>query len=233
MKVCCYNIQMLPWKIKFYSTFIKYIEQFDIIFLQEAFYNINIFQGKRKILQMLERRNYHVSYSKLPNLLLGEHITDAGLIIASKYPIIESTFYPFKNHCNVDSLSQKGYIHSIIHTKKGKINLINTHLQSFYSEENNWFSGINSCERKAQLSQFFLFIQSLKDDVLIGGDFNLHTQEEIDFFHDMSNIKKLNTEQSGIDFILSTLKIEKIEDNKEIVKKWSDHEPLSVEIKTK
>lgn len=230
MKICCYNVQLRPWQFKFYNNFLEYVEQFDIICLQEAFYNINPFQGKRRIVNLLKQKNYHVVYSKLPNFLLGEHLTDAGLIIASKYPILNHTFFPYFDHCNVDSLAEKGFIHCEIITHSGPFHLINTHLQACYPDINSCIYSINTKERTKQLMQLYALLIHLKGDIVIAGDFNISTPQEAILFDTMCKKLKVSCNNQKEDCILSNKKTEPFHEKKEKVLQWSDHEPLAVKI---
>lgn len=230
MKICCYNVQLRPWQFKFYNNFLEYVEQFDIICLQEAFYNINPFQGKRRIVNLLKQKNYYVVYSKLPNFFLGEHLTDAGLIIASKYPILNHTFFPYFDHCNVDSLAEKGFIHCEIITPSGPFHLINTHLQACYPNRSSYIYSINTKERTKQLMQLYALLIHLKGDIIIAGDFNISTPQEEILFNTMCKKLKVSCNKKGLDCILSNKKMEFFREKEEKVLQWSDHEPLAVKI---
>jgi hypothetical protein len=66
-----------------------------------------------------------------PNFLWGPPV-DSGLLIMSKYPIIESSFESFNVGVLSDSASDKGFIYCKIKIENNFVHLFNTHLQASY-----------------------------------------------------------------------------------------------------
>lgn len=57
------------------------------------------------------------------------HLIESGLLIASKYPIINSEFLPFFSGTNVDGLLHKGILYAKIEIPNGKhLHCFNSHI---------------------------------------------------------------------------------------------------------
>lgn len=224
MKILSYNINYLPWKNKKYDKFFDVVNEFDIIFLQEAFFNINPYNGKNYISRKLEQYKYNIAKSNFPEKF---YIIDSGLLIASKYNILSSKFYPFYIHSSTDSLAEKGFLHCVIDTSKIMIHIINTHLQSSYTDE--WpYTGLHSRERIRQLLKLYNFVSKLNGNIIICGDFNLSTPKENYMFSKL--FKNFNIIQNKYDAILTNMDMNEYKKHIHKVRNWSDHEPISSEI---
>ena len=73
-------------------------------------------------------------YYALPSLpsFFSGYSTDSGLLILSRFPIIETEFYPFPYGVVSDALSYKGVLYSKININGRILHLFNTHLQASY-----------------------------------------------------------------------------------------------------
>lgn len=85
---------------------IKHFKQYDIILAQELFGTFSFLCPQ--IINALKKEGfaYYVSPSKVR--LCSLFIMDSGLCIISKYPIVETDFYEFKNGSFPDVLASKG-----------------------------------------------------------------------------------------------------------------------------
>jgi hypothetical protein len=118
---------------------------------------------------------------------------DSGLIILSKYPIIESSAMTYSSSSSSDRLANKGVLYARIQVSSSEgdyIHVFNTHIQSHdYSET-----------RLAQISELMDFISGIiksdKDNIrpiLIIGDFNV-TAEKPDNWMELADISPPETE---------------------------------------
>ena len=65
-----------------------------------------------------------------PNLFTSLNFADAGLLIISKFPIIESHFEHFEIAGSFDFFAQKGFLFAKIRVSDSFVHLITTHLNA-------------------------------------------------------------------------------------------------------
>ena len=120
---------------------------------------------------------------------------DSGLIILSKYPIIESSAMTYSSSSGSDRLANKGVVYARIQVSSSEgdyLHVFNTHIQAHdYSET-----------RLAQISELMDFISKIiKSDkdhirpILIVGDFNV-AAEKPDNWMELADISPPETEDS-------------------------------------
>ncbi len=118
---------------------------------------------------------------------------DSGLIILSKYPIIESSAMTYSSSSGSDRLANKGVVYARIQVSSSEgdyLHVFNTHIQAHdYSET-----------RLAQISELMDFISEIiKSDkdhirpILIVGDFNV-AAEKPDNWMELADISPPETE---------------------------------------
>ena len=127
MNIVTFNIACIPKYINLLNNEKKRLHHIknllkklnpDIILLQEVFSSYS-----RDILKtFLKKNNYNIILS--PNTYL---YLNGGLLIASKYKIIDSDYYSYKNYFGEDSLSYKGILYAQIIINNKIINIFNTH----------------------------------------------------------------------------------------------------------
>lgn len=65
--------------------------------------------------------------------LFSSYLTDGGLLIMSRFPIVESEFRPFPYGVLCDAISYKGVLYAKIQLGNNKyLHLFNTHTQATY-----------------------------------------------------------------------------------------------------
>ena len=128
---------------------------------------------------------YHVS-SKPPSFF-SKYLTDGGLLILSRYEIIDCDYYDYYITICGDAPSNKGIIYAKIKINNRYLFLFNTHLQSTYFDESQ--SNIDSTiqVRTKQTEELINFVynklisiprdQVEKGLVLIVGDFNIDAHD--------------------------------------------------------
>lgn len=135
----------------------------DIIVFQELI----IPHIRKKIIAAFRSLGY-LYHSQRHDALLK--LVDGGVVILSKYPIIEQDKLVFKCGTGTDNLSAKGLIYCRILKYENVINIIGTHLQA-------WFTPKCQHVREMQFREIGKFIskKNFKPDenLILCGDFNV------------------------------------------------------------
>jgi endonuclease/exonuclease/phosphatase family metal-dependent hydrolase len=123
----------------------------------------------------------------------SKYITDSGLLILSRYEIIENDSYNYYINISGDAPSNKGILYAKIKIEDKYLFLFNTHTQSTYYDESQ--KNINSTiqVRTAQIEELINYVynkllhipkeQVKKGCVLIVGDLNIDA-------HDNKNLRE-------------------------------------------
>ena len=143
----------------------------DILCLQEAFDVDNI---QSILIPSLQERGYWIALAGKRKSVIG---MTAGLMIASKFPILRSAFLPYNNSVSVDAYAKKGVLVLELEIEPGyTIIVANTHLQGSF----HGLSFENKIKaRKFQFMQAKQFIYTFYrkstycvNGLFIVGDFN-------------------------------------------------------------
>lgn len=173
LKILSFNIWDLPLffvknrkaRIKGTAEYLKKLDA-DIICLQESFDTKH-----RMFLRDALTDSYYMAgdTEETKRLLFWKFLDmSGGLVIFSKFPILESQFVSYSRVFNSavgEVLARKGFLEAIVKTPKGKVRIINTHLH----EETQLF------DRSVRLSQLAKLFGLLKQDnlpTILTGDFN-------------------------------------------------------------
>jgi endonuclease/exonuclease/phosphatase family metal-dependent hydrolase len=156
--VMTYNIQYLPWKMKSLNALREISRGYPILFLQECY---NRFTSLDLCSLFPE---YYIARGKLQ----GVALVNSGLVTLSKYPIVSHKLVSFKSYrpYTSDTLSEKGFLETVIDIEGAKICCINTHLQS--SDHSEYDPIVFD-----QLQEIQDYLQNVSIPYLIGGDFNI------------------------------------------------------------
>ena len=194
VRVLSYNFFLRPppinnngsdYKNERLQDFLEFLPNFDILCFQEIFTTLT--DRKHLILREAAKRGlkYHVS-SKPPSFF-SKYLTDGGLLILSRYEIIDCDYYDYYITICGDAPSNKGIIYAKIKINNRYLFLFNTHLQSTYFDESQ--SNIDSTiqVRTKQTEELINFVynklisiprdQVEKGLVLIVGDFNIDAHD--------------------------------------------------------
>lgn len=173
LKILSFNIWDLPLffvknrknRIKGTAEYLKKLDA-DIICLQESF------DTKHRLFlkDALTDSYYMAGDLEETRRLLFFKLLDmsGGLVIFSKFPILESNFVSYSRVFNSavgEILARKGFLEAIIKTPKGKMRILNTHLH----EETKLF------DQSVRISQLAKLFGLVKDDdlpTILTGDFN-------------------------------------------------------------
>jgi endonuclease/exonuclease/phosphatase family metal-dependent hydrolase len=156
--VMTYNIQYLPWKIKSLNHLREISRGYPILYLQECFNRFTTID----LCSIFPE--YYIARGKLQGMAL----VNSGLVTLSQYPILSHKLITFKNYrpYTSDTLSEKGFLETVIDLDGTKICCINTHLQS---SDHTEFDPIVF----DQIQEIRDYLQTVKIPYLIGGDFNV------------------------------------------------------------
>jgi len=104
--------------------------EYDIFAAQEVFTMMN--HRKQKLLE-------YATEQGLPYFAVGDkpptfswYLTDGGLCTASRFPIVERSFQPYKYGFASDSLSYKGLLYTKIIIQGHALHLFQSHYQASY-----------------------------------------------------------------------------------------------------
>lgn len=236
-KLLTFNIKKFPWSCKSFkrSEIYNLINNHCIILLQECF---------DETFHSLEY--YFPNYYICRGTMKGINLFNSGLAILSKYPIVETEFNSYKNYNShsLDRFSEKGFLSVLLDIGNGnKLRVINTHLQS---------SDYERFDKTAvlQLHELLNYTNTLGDKYIIGGDFNIDSNDVTDkiideqIFHpneptvyiDFTNGNTSNTSITGYEgmtfdyFITSNVSNLSLWEPKVINSSYSDHNPVSCNV---
>ncbi len=184
LSVITWNIQKLPWITKSVSCLSDLLDKYDIILLQECF-----------MVQIQTLKNLFPTYWISKGFLSGPKLLNSGLVILSKYPIVQVQFYPFENSnpYTSDYLCEKGILVARVYIGGEYLYVVNTHLQaSHYSP----YDPV-ALEQFAELEKIIRIIK--KNKYLIAGDFNIDPNVLIKHFPHINPISP-NTPTIYINF---------------------------------
>jgi len=191
VKVLSYNIFLRPPLIKNNADDFKnerlaeflrtQIDRFDIICLQEMFSLANY---RQQLLLKVAREKGFPYYAKSvdPHWLSGKFI-DAGLVILSKYPILDTDGMIYCSGNQIDSWAAKQTIYAKIQISPTFfVHVFTTHMQASYYDNHASINIINDKVRATQVQEMADFIKRKTEGspypVLITGDFNIDSRGE-------------------------------------------------------
>ncbi|CEG64357.1 hypothetical protein RMATCC62417_01341 [Rhizopus microsporus] len=206
---------------------LAYIEKFilphyDIVTFQESF----AFASRRKDRLIIEARrmgfNYHV---ESPRKYPWDFGIDGGLLLLSRFPILESHTIEYPRGQHADWFSVKGAVHALIELNpKSRVHVYTTHTQASYDLNNN----INPDDTAMRLSQFAIlrsFIQETSNadqhPVLIAGDLNVDAAT-----HPKQRPITVRSKESSPEYV-QMVNILKFQDLRDIVYQHYGHHPVT------
>lgn len=158
-RILTYNIQRLPYSTKPLNVLKTLIRDHSIVLLQECFCNI-----------FYDDIEYHFpEYNIIKGSMNGYRLINSGLVLLSKYPILNYYFRSFSSqrYLSADVLAEKGFIIALIQFGIHKIYIINTHLQSSIYRNDDEVALL-------QWKELYEHLNTLEYPWIIGGDFNLN-----------------------------------------------------------
>ena len=160
-----------------------YLNSFDIICLQEVFEPLS--SRKEKIIREAGRMGFFVATTSKPSITRG-HLIDSGLVILSRYEILEKDEVIYTQGKGVDRLCSKGSLYIKIKPFNTHLHIFTTHLQAeYFTEDFKTFIQYREV-KKSQLIEFKNFVnnktQLSNDPIFIAGDFNVDGRENNEKF---------------------------------------------------
>ena len=167
------------------NDFLEQLQNFDIICFQELFTTLN----NRKHKMIREGEKVGLKYYASPRVpsFFSKYLTDSGLLILSRYKIIENEFYEYFINVSGDAPSNKGILYTKIKINNNYLFLFNTHLQSTYYDESQKKIDCTIQVRAAQTEELINYIYNklliiprneIKNGcMIIAGDFNIDAHD--------------------------------------------------------
>ena len=142
IKILTYNFFLRPppvktnesdYKNERLNDFLLFLPNFDIICFQEVFGAFS--ERKHKIIKEAKKNGFnYFLISKNPSFF-SKYLVDGGLLLLSKYQIIENDWFPYFINISGDAVSKKGILYAKIQIGKRFLFLFSTHLQASYYDE--------------------------------------------------------------------------------------------------
>lgn len=140
MKLLQYNCFWRPWLlhlgtieyVRERSNFLsERLDEFDIVCLNESFhFGSNVASS---FITNMQNKGFKYIATNKPVPILSKFVIDSGVMILSKYPIIETDSISYKDGCSFDQFAMKGCVFAKIQiSQKQHINVFATHLQASY-----------------------------------------------------------------------------------------------------
>lgn len=179
------------------------IESYDVVCLEEGFQfgsdiAKNFIEGAKSL------GFKYVLTSKLPPIYTHQ-VIDSGLIILSKFPIIESDTIRYTVFCGVDSFAAKGSIYAKIQLdSKNHVHLFSTHLQASY-QNGQEPTVVDVLVRQKQFDQLSAFMATKVTDgypAVLVGDLNVNSRLGDEYKSLLDHLKI--PEYSCVDTLLTT-----------------------------
>jgi len=160
------------------ASFLKHTLAYDVISLQEVWDPCY-----KSVERFARKNNLHVVGSSSPSTrnYLALRIFGGGLMITSKYPIVDTQQIVFDKGSHSDRFVTKGALYAKVKVGSSYVHVFNTHLQASYGYEFDW-SGNNpyTTIRQKQLKKLATFIDRVtsKDNfpIMVMGDFNVNAR---------------------------------------------------------
>ena len=179
------NTNGTDYKDERLKDFIEYLPGFDIICFQELFTTLN--DRKHRMIREGAKVGLKYYVSSKPPSFFSKYLTESGLLILSRYEIVENDSYDYFLNISGDCVSNKGILYAKIKINNRYLFLFNTHLQATYYDESQKSINCTIQVRTSQTEELINFVynklllnqrdQVEKGCVLIVGDFNIDAHD--------------------------------------------------------
>lgn len=183
LKILQLNVFWRPWLLHLGT--VEHVEErskiladmldpYDIVTMNESFhFGSHVAENFVEIMKS-KGFKYIVTSDQVP--IFSHFIIDSGLMILSKYPIIQANSCTYSQGCSFDQFGAKGSIYARIKIgAKEHIHVFTTHLQASYEVITNVDFGV----RNSQQIELIRFIKSNATDgspIILCGDFNIDSR---------------------------------------------------------
>ena len=209
------------------KDFAEKLPNFDIICFQELFTTLN--DRKHKMIHEGAKvgLKYYLS-SKVPSFF-SKYLVDGGLLILSRYEIVENDSYNYYINVSGDSVSKKGILYAKIKINDKYLFLFNTHLQASYFDDSQKNIDNTIQVRTKQTEELINYVynklltiprEEIKYGcVVIAGDFNIDAHD-----NKFAKIKYKIPNYKNTEYNILKLKLSKLGTAIDLMeKKYKDH----------
>jgi endonuclease/exonuclease/phosphatase family metal-dependent hydrolase len=184
IRIMSLNFFLRPWgvftnkytgdyKTERLHALLKYhLSNYDIVCFQEVF---GVFSLRcHTLVKMAQKLGFHYYVVPTNPPFFSRHLADNGLLILSRFPIVEVETVLYKHTTYIDQLTAKGFQYCKIYLYSSHyIHLINTHIQSDYHIYDPQATVVK-LEQLSQIRQFLEDKQLFKSPhpLIIAGDLN-------------------------------------------------------------
>lgn len=168
IKILTYNLFLRPppvktneddWKDERLLDFISEMDNFDIICLQEVFATFT--NRKYEIIRLANKAGFFFYCDSPIPSFYSKFTIDGGLLILSRFPILDHEFIPYEYGVLSDALAYKGILSAKIDINGSELLVINTHTQASYFDVSQEYWDISSETRINQLNQLKVYIEEI------------------------------------------------------------------------
>jgi len=157
IKLLSYNIFLRPppvknndndWKDERLYDFLLELKDFDIICLQEMFGTLTT--RRQTLIKISSKLGFFYFYEIPPPSFFSKNIIDGGLLILSRFPVVDTEFKPY-TYAILDCIfGQKGCLFVKIRIKDSYLVIVNTHLQASYfgTTQEDWVKKLSNLYKK-------------------------------------------------------------------------------------
>lgn len=195
VRVLTFNMFMRPpliknnkddFKNERLAEFYNVIDQFDILCLQEIFSLGN--SRQRQLIRHCEKQGfqYHVRSYNAP-LNLAHKFIDGGVLILSRFPIVEHDCLVYSRGNQIDAFATKQVVYAkvcISSVDDCYLHVSTTHLQASYFDNPPDVNAVNDEVRLFQVQEMVEFIRKKCENThypfLVTGDFNVNARCDLD-----------------------------------------------------
>lgn len=152
-------------------------DNYDVICLQEIF---GTWTSRRRRLRAQVQKHglLYSTYSRMPRCFttLPPKFSDGGLLILSRFPIVETRFHLFTAGADVDKFAAKGVLYARLDVHGRHMHVFTSHLQASYFYEADKGT---SAARKQQVREMKEFVRDMtsgeggEGPIVVAGDFNI------------------------------------------------------------
>ncbi|OHT09748.1 Endonuclease/Exonuclease/phosphatase family protein [Tritrichomonas foetus] len=141
LKMLQYNVFWRPWLLHLGTIehvrerarlLVERLVDYDFVCLNESFHFGSDVANEFMETMKTKGFKYIVTSRRVP--ILSKFVIDSGVMILSKYPIVDTDSVTYSDGCNYDGFAAKGCVYAKIQiSKKQHINVFATHLQASYT----------------------------------------------------------------------------------------------------
>lgn len=160
------------------EDFTRILHNFDIICLQECFGSYN--SRKLQLIRAATKNGLFFFIDSTAPSFYSKYVSDGGLLILSRFPIVKYAFHGFNYGVVSDSLAQKGVLYAKIQVGKCFLHVFTSHTQSSYFHDTTETFMLTYRTRMDQIKQINWFISSImkteysnEDTIVLCGDLNI------------------------------------------------------------